>query len=503
MEEDVVVVGAGSAGCVVAARLSADPARRVTLIEAGPDYPDPDSRPADLRSGTAMPTSHDWGYTDGELTTFGGSPLPLPRGRVAGGSSSVNYCLALRSRPADHHSWAALGLPEWSWEEILPHYRRLEDDPEGDRRWHGVAGPVPLRRPAPGELTPSQEAFLTACEHEGHKRVTDHNAPQALGAGAAPLNQVDGVRFGATLSHLDPARHRANLRVRSDAVVHSVVLEDGRARGVRLASGEVIRARHVVLCAGSYSSPAVLLRSGIGPREHLRSVGVEPVLDLPGVGSGLVEHPAYLTLFAAAPGDHPPARWRTMLTLRSTPGEPDADLHIQARAAAPSPGSRPHPTGFDIAFVSALVQPLSSGSVRLRSPEAADAPLIELGFYRRAEDARKVAEGVRVIRALAAAPGLRDMLVQEIRPGPKVADADLEDAVRAAPMVYNHPVGSCRMGTDADPQAVVDSRCRVRGTEGLWVIDASVMPVSPRATTHLPVMALADRAVTLNWPVPA
>jgi choline dehydrogenase len=503
MDRDIAVVGAGSAGCVVAARLSEDPDRSVILFEAGPDYVTGGSWPEDLLDATSMPTSHDWGYLAAGPVPDRSEPLPLLRGKVVGGSSAVNYCLALRSRPADHAAWAALGLPEWSWDQVLPFYRRLEDDPDGDGRWHGRSGPVPVRHAPRGELTPSQLAFLAACVEQGHKAQSDLNAPDALGAGAVPLNQVDGRRQSAALTHLAPALTRTNLELRADSEVHSVVVEQGRAVGVRLASGELVRAGQVVLCAGSYSSPAVLLRSGIGPGDHLRDLGVTVVRDLPGVGTGLVEHPAFRTVFAAATDVHPASRWRTMLSFRSSSEEPDVDLHIQARTVGATTSGGAHPTGLDMVMMVGLLQPRSQGSVRLRSADLSEPARIDPGFYQDPADARRIADGVRMVRRLAGSPALRDLLTEELQPGPEVGDAQLEDAVRAFPSVYNHPVGSCRMGGVGDPAAVVDTRCRLHGVEGLLVIDASVMPVSPRATTHLPTLMLAERAVALNWPAPA
>ncbi|MGV9269018.1 GMC family oxidoreductase [Kitasatospora sp. NPDC003701] len=501
MELDVVVVGAGSAGCVLAARLSEDPGRSVVLLEAGPDYTADGSWPAELIDAATMPAVHDWGYVDAPPPPGWSRPLGLQRGKLVGGSSAVNYCIALRTRPADHHAWAAQGLPRWSWEEVLPFYRELEDDPEGDARWHGAGGPVPIERGGADGLTESQRAFLAACQSDGHKLVTDFNAPTAAGAGIAPLNQRDGRRQSAALTHLKPALDRPNLQLRADTEVHSVLVEDGRAVGVRLGSGEELRARQVVLCAGSYSSPAILQRSGIGPADHLRELGITVVRDLPGVGSGLVEHPAYRTVFAVRPGDHPDQQWRTMLSLRSTPDAPDVDLHIQARSALPTASRKAHPTGYDMVLLVGLLQPRSAGSVRLASPDLADLPVIDLGFYRDRQDARAVADGVRTIRRLAQSPALAELFAEELRPGPAVADDELEDAVRAFPAIYNHPVGSCRMGPADRPGAVVDEQCRVHGVDGLLVVDASVMPVSPRATTHLPVLMLAERATALNWPV--
>lgn len=493
MDFDVIVVGAGAAGCVVAARLSEDGQRSVALLEAGTDYSAYGDWPEAVGDATAMPADDDWGYQSTPSDTAG--PVRLPRGRLVGGSSAVNFCMALHSRPEDHRAWAALGLPEWSWDEVLPYYRRVENDPDGDDRWHGRSGPVAVRRHRAEDLSVSQAAFLAACAAAGHQPVADHNDPASLGAGISPLNQLEGRRRHAALSYLAPALGRPNLTVRGDAEVDAVIVTNGRATGVRLASGEEIRAGEVVLSAGAYNSPAILMRSGIGPAEQLREHGVRVLLDLPGVGADLIEHPSYYTVFAAREHNtRHVAPLSTTLTLKSSPGLPDADLHIQARTALPTRSSGPHPTGLDFMMVVGLLQPESRGSVRLRSAKPSDAPVIDLGLFQEQADVDRVVAGVAAAHRIAAQQPLSDLLVPV---PPPVAGPALERAIRAAPFVYHHPLGTCRMGTDQDPGAVVDSHCRVRGVDGLMVVDASVMPVTVRAATHLPVLMLAERAVDL------
>lgn len=500
VEHDVIVVGSGSAGCVVAARLAAEPDRRVLLLEAGPDYLTGDDWPPDVLSALAIAQGNDWGYIgrlDGSNTG-----LPLRRGRLLGGSSAVNYCVALRGRSADHNAWSALGLPRWSWEEVLPFYLALENDPQGDPHLHGRSGPTPVHRYARDELSPSQVAFLDACAAAGFDAVEDHNAPDSLGAGVTPRNQEDGQRVNAALAYLAPLAGRPNLIVRGDCEVHSVLVEDGTAVGVRLSSGDVIRGGEVVLAAGSYSTPKILMLSGIGPADHLRDSGIDVLADLPGVGTDLIEHASYPVAFAARPEERDcgvPALCTT-LTLRSTPDADDLDLHVQAQAVLPTRSPGDHPTRYDFAMVVCLVQPASRGSVRLRSADVADPPLIDPGIYRRAEDVERMARGVEAARRIADQRPLRDLLVRERHPGPDVTGKALDEAIRRMPLNYHHPVGTCRMGPDGDPLTVVDECCRVRGVAGLSVIDASVMPVSPRSTTHLPTLMLAERAVALNWP---
>ncbi|GAA3006301.1 GMC family oxidoreductase [Actinokineospora diospyrosa] len=499
MTHDVIVVGAGAAGCVVASRLSQDPTRSVLLLEAGPHYDTESSWPADLLDGLGFPRSHDWGFASAPLT-HGGHTFPIPRGKVVGGSTAVNYCVALRSRPTDHRAWAALGLPRWAWDEVLPVYQALEIDHDTEPRT--PPGRTPVRRYPREELTDSQERFLTACEKAGFALVDDHNAADSLGAGLTPLNQVGGRRYNSALVYLAEAQERPNLTIRSGADVDTVLIRDGRAVGVRLASGEELAAEQVVLSAGAYGSPAILLRSGVGPAEHLREVGVDLVADVPGVGSNLLEHPSTPAVFATAEetAARRPAPLRTMLSVKTSRDEPDVDIHIHAMATMPTRAPQGHPTGFDLLMTSALVAPHSVGSVRLRSRAAADLPVVDTGIYRDPRDAARVAEGLRVIRKLAEQSPLASLLVGERLPGAAVADADLVDAVHATVGTYNHPVGTCRMGRTGDVDAVLDETCRVTAVEDLLVIDASAIPVSPRSTTTLPVLMLAERAVALNWP---
>jgi len=314
MEYDDIIVGGGSAGAVLAARLSEEPARRVLLLEAGPDYATLESTPADLQDGWRMSLrAHDWRLT---AQAMPGRAIPYPRARVIGGSSAVNATIALRGVPADYDEWAALGNDEWSWAKVLPHFRRLEDDPEGAAGLHGRGGPIAIRRWRPDELIPVQRAFFEVCRRLGFPEAADHNHPEATGVGPFPQNRRDRLRLSTAIGYLLPARHRPNLTIRPHCLVNRVLFVGGRAVGVDIGDGgepEQVRGRRITLAAGAIGSPAILLRSGIGPKAALASLGIEPVADLPGVGAGLADHPVTRLLLVVAglrQGRIEPARYQ-------------------------------------------------------------------------------------------------------------------------------------------------------------------------------------------------
>lgn len=501
MNYEIVVVGGGSAGCVVANRLSADPDRSVLLLEAGPDYRSVADLPADIAGSAYAPQTHDWGYS-AEPDEFG-NQVAIPRGKLIGGSSSTNYCFAMRARPADHTAWAGRGNAGWGYEDVLPFYRSMESYPHGEDEWHGRSGEYRITRYDWDGLTPAAAAAAKSSAALGYATVDDVNAPGPPGFSLAPLSAVDGVRQSTALTYLNPVRHRHNLEVRGDSAVDRVLLEGGRAVGVRLSSGDEMAAETVVLSAGTYNTPGILMRSGIGPAAHLSELGIDVVVDAPCVGANLTEHPVMWNIHAAKPPDGDvSAMFQTALSVRSEPGEPDYDLHVLPTAAVPSdalpssfvPPTRKHPTGWDMIFFVACVQPRSRGSVRLRSANPDDMPIIDLGLYTHPDDAHKVAEAVRIARRLAATPPLSDLLAGERAPGPDVADDDLADAVRRAPSHYNHACGTARMGPASDPGAAVGDDCSVHGLDRLFVVDASVMPTIPRVPINPTTILIAERA---------
>jgi choline dehydrogenase len=461
----------------------------VLLLEAGPDYPDVAALPEEIASSRSPAYTHDWGYfsESGVL----GRAIHLPRGKLVGGCSATNATAAVRgATPGDYDEWTASGGPDWSFAAVLPFFRRLEDDADCRDDRHGQGGPLPIRRARPEELTLLQRAFQGACRAAGYQFVADHNAPGVAGVGPWPRNDLGGIRQSAALAYLLPARARPNLTVRGGAAVDRVIFDGRRAVGFRLAgSGETIRGARVILAAGAYGSPAILLRSGLGPAEDLQTLGIPVLEHLPGVGQNLIDHPLLAVEFASRESAEQHPWFQVLLTCGSSATVPGYDLHIFAAG----PSARPEGTLF--ALLTSLVKPLSRGRLRLRSADPCAAPEIDPGYFSHPADLPRMAEAVRLARRLACTRPLAELVRHELFPGPGVADtdADLAAAIRERVETYHHPVGTCRMGPAGDASAVVDRRGRVHGVAGLWVIDASIMPTIPAANTHVPTLMVAER----------
>jgi choline dehydrogenase len=495
MAADVIVVGGGSAGCVLAARLTEDEDRTVLLLEGGRDYSTVSDLPSDVIDASEPTVGHDWGYV-AEPDDLGRC-IPLPRARIVGGCSATNGCFAVRGAPADYDGWAALGNPGWSFEDVLPFFRRLESDVDFNDEWHGVDGPIPIRRHPPDELNPIQRSFIDAAVTAGHPYVEDHNRPGAVGVGPTPRNIRDGVRMSTALTYLDGARHRPNLTIRSEAVVDRVELGHGRATGVRLVDGEVIEASQVVLAAGAYASPAILARSGIGPADHLAELDIDIVSDVSGVGENLLDHPIVAVDVPAARGITGP-RFQAMATLRShlAASDPAPDLHLFV--AGPFDVAKDvSSSGAVFGVVAGLMSPRSRGRVRLRSTDPTDPPRIDVAHLKSPDDLARMVEATVAARRLARTGPLAERVAgHELAPGPGVADDDPQSiaaSIKARVSTYHHPVGTCRMGPDPGEGAVVDARGRVHGVDRLHVSDASVMPTIPSANTNLPTIMVAER----------
>ena len=483
-EFDVAVVGGGAAGCVVAARLSASGARSVLLLEAGPDLRA--DLPDEIRDGWHMTQDFDWGFAS-EPDEFG-AVQNLRRGKLLGGTSSLTR-FALRGCPADYDEWEALGNTGWGFEDVLPYFRRLEADADfGDQPWHGDRGPIPVRRYLELEPTEIGAAVLSVLEAVGFPAVEDHNRPGAVGAGRMPMNSSDGVRV-TTLAYLPLGDTPPNLTIRSKAQVSDVVFDGTRATGVRLLNGRVVHAGCVVLCAGTYGSPPILLRSGIGPADHLGSIGLPVRVHLPGVGANLADHPqleidcGYREAGRVNPVLHSVATFHS--SGGSSQAPPDLLLWISDPVA-----SVDGPTEFAIEIL--LMKPRSRGTVRLRSADPAEPPRIDLPHLQEPSDVHRLVEGYRRAWEVASWPEIRSLCADPLPP--EIRDDDeLRRFVRTNRYSIPHVVGTCSMGASPDEGAVVDMSGRVYGTEQLFVVDASIMPTVPSGFTHIPTIMIAEK----------
>ncbi len=514
MKYDVVIVGGGSAGCTLATRLSEDPNRSVLLLEAGPDYIDLEHLPDELKYGhrqeaADIDSPFNWAYR-GQGTTDQEVPMQVVRGKVIGGSGSVNGQVFLRGVPEDYDDWAAEGNYEWSFVNLLPFFRKLETDLNVRDDFHGTDGPIPVWRLPRKDFLPVNEAFHQATVAAGFPEDPDMNNPDSTGTGPVPMNNPGGIRMSASLAYLNPNRHRLNLTIKANVLAHRVLFAYGdptRAVGVEVESGGekfTVEGSEIILCAGGIATPQLLLLSGVGPAGHLSDMGIPVVKDLPGVGQNLRDHP--LVTIELEPKDgvklsttEPRIQSGLRYTAKGSDSRNDMQLFPSSftglRAGDPLQGRSPdRPQGLRITCILKLAD--SAGELTLNSADPSDPPHLEYRYFETEWDRKRMREAIHLSLKFLEHPVFGPLVERRLSPtdADVATDNALDAWLRQNVATTQHTSGTCKMGPESDPMAVVDQYCRVRGLQNLRVVDLSICPNVVRANTNATAIVIAERA---------
>jgi len=481
--------------------LAEDSHRTVLLIEAGPDYSSTENTPSSILSAKKPALDHDWGF-DAEMTP--GRRFGYARGRVVGGSSAVNACLALRGIPSDYDEWREFGLEEWSWTDVLPVFRSIENDIDVSNEYHGQGGSIEVRRHQLQNLTPGQAAFYSTCLDLGFPETVDHNNPESTGVGTGPWNiDENGRRISTAMAYLERARGRKNLKILGDYLVDKLVIKNGRAVGVEILGPEGrvrIDGRRISVCAGAIGTPAILMRSGIGDPVELKRHGITPIVDRRGVGCNLIDHARVGVGWRGMPDfvrkDSP--YLEVLLRYTSTASTHLNDMQMMLFQMLPEPS---------LSIRTQLMKPLSRGRLYLNGSDPLTQPDIRLDLITDPEDMRRIIDGLQLVARFVTNPriaqiGATELILDDSSDmdamtfARQVQDIDwTTDYVKRSVRHYVHPVGTARMGRLDDPDAVVDHHGRLIGLLGLRVADASIMPTIPSANTNLSCIMIGERIV--------